>query len=39
VEEKKGRARLDLKKGYHRRSQFAIHAGTVFEASHFRLHL
>lgn len=38
VKDKKGRARLGLWKCYHCRGQFTVRKGTVFEASHLKLH-
>jgi transposase-like protein len=39
VKDKKGRARIGLKKCYACRKQFTVRVGTVFEASHVALHL
>src|SRR5437764_10438115 len=39
VKDKKGRARIGLKKCYACRKQFTVRVGTVFEASHVPLHL
>ena len=38
VKDKKGRVRLGLWKCYHCRGQFTVRKGTVFEASHLKLH-
>lgn len=38
VKDKKGRERLGLWKCYHCRGQFTVRKGTVFEASHLKLH-
>ena len=38
VKDKKGRVRLGLWKCYHCRKQFTVRKGTVFEASHLKLH-
>jgi transposase-like protein len=39
VKDKKGRARIGLKKCYACRKQFTVRVGTVFEASHVPLHI
>jgi transposase-like protein len=39
VKDKKGRARIGLKKCYACRKQFTVRVGTVFEASHVPLHM
>lgn len=38
VKDRRGRVRLGLWKCYHCRSQFTVRKGTVFEASHIKLH-
>ena len=38
VKDKKGRVRLGLWKCYHCRKQFTVRKGTIFEASHLKLH-